>query len=66
MINPDGIQIYIKLDKFTVGASAFVPCINTEKARSQLTRESKKLGVKIRTKACIENKKWGIRVWRIV
>ena len=66
MINPDGVLINVKLEDFVIGASAFVPCINTEKAKSELKRDSNKLGIKIRTRAMIENNKWGIRVWRVL
>lgn len=64
-INPDGIRVVIKWDKFVVGASFFVACIDTEKAIYQLKKISKDKGFRIECRTQIENNKMGVRCWRM-
>lgn len=49
-----------------VGASVFVPCINTTRAGEQVRKiaELKSWRVAVRTR--IENKMFGVRIWRTV
>jgi len=64
-IAPDGVDIDILADKFVVGASIFVPCINTERAKRQL-RELFALGdKKLVFRVCVVDGKYGMRVWMI-
>ena len=64
-INPDGIRTVIRWDKFIVGASFFVPCIDTEKAVVQLKKISTAKGFRIECRVQIENRKMGVRCWRM-
>ena len=31
-LNPDGVRIIVAWDELVIGASVFIPCINTEEA----------------------------------
>lgn len=64
-INPDSIRVVIKWDKFVVGASFFVPCIDTEKAVVQLKKIATAKGFRIECRVQIENRKMGVRCWRM-
>ena len=35
-LNPDGLRITVDWEDMSVGASIFVPCVNTEKGKEQL------------------------------
>jgi len=63
-IEPDGVPIEVNWDKFTVGASVFIPCVNTVKASQQVKYVTAKLNMLVQVTTREENKKWGIRVWR--
>ena len=63
-INPDGIRIVLKWDAFVVGASFFVPCINTELAIKQLTTITDNKLQQVTTKIRVENGRLGVRIWR--
>jgi hypothetical protein len=63
-IDPDGVCIEVDWDKFTVGASVFVPCVNTTKASQQVKYVTAKMNMLVQVTTREENKKWGIRVWR--
>mgnify|MGYP003644887221 FL=1 len=65
-LDPDGVKIIVKWDKFVVGASVFIPCINTEKARKQLKRVAQMKQYETTTHVCIENGMWGVRMWRLL
>lgn len=64
-INPDGVRIVIAWDKFVVGASMYIQCINTDKAISQLKKVCKDKGFKVECRVQIENQKMGVRCWRM-
>ena len=63
-IEPDGVPIEVDWDKFSVGASVFIPCINTIKASRQVKYVTAHMGMLVQITTRAENKKWGIRVWR--
>ena len=63
-INPDGIRVVINWDALVVGASMFIPCINTNQATQQLTTITDKKGWKTTTKVTVESGKLGVRMWR--
>lgn len=65
-LNPDGVKITVQWDKLVVGASVFIPCINTEKARTQLKNIAKMKQYETIVKICIENGVWGVRMWRLL
>jgi hypothetical protein len=62
-IDPDGVPITVDITEFPVGASLFVPCINTTQAKRQIRTRAK--NVRLTFDIRIEGKKLGLRVWRI-
>jgi len=65
-ISPDGIKIVTNWDAMHVGASVFIPCINTQKAKEQVARLFKRKKWQVKAKIAIENGKLGIRIWRTI
>tara|TARA_R110000796_G_scaffold59648_2_gene137632 strand:- start:1146 stop:1376 length:231 start_codon:yes stop_codon:yes gene_type:complete len=65
-LNPDGVKVIVQWDKMVVGASVFIPCVDTEKAKQQMVKiaELKTWQVEIRVR--IEDKMFGLRIWRTV
>lgn len=63
-LNPDGVLIRVSWDNMDVGSSAFIPCLDTEKACSQLKSVAKQKLWAFDTQICIESGKLGVRVWR--
>ena len=63
-INPDGVHITLNWNAFVVGASFFVPCINTKLAIRQLTAITNKNKQEVVTKIRVENGRLGVRIWR--
>ena len=63
-IAPDGVRIVIDWDAFELGASMFIPCVDTEEALKQLRKIASRKGIKFNHKAMIVNEKWGLRIWR--
>jgi hypothetical protein len=63
-INPDGVRIVLDWDAFVVGASFFVPCINTDLAVKQLTTITDNRLQQVTTKIRVENGRLGVRIWR--
>lgn len=63
-INPDGVRIYIEWEKMEVGASMFIPCLNVAKAKKQLNKIADEKCMELKYTPRVENKKWGVRVWR--
>jgi hypothetical protein len=50
--------------KFRVGASVFIPCINTIEALLQVRQLAMANNWTVQHKVHIEKGKWGIRFWR--
>ena len=63
---PDGICITVNWDKMVIGASIFVPCINTQRAKEQVVKLCKGRRWQATIKIVIENDKLGIRIWRTI
>jgi hypothetical protein len=63
-LNPDNIKVVIAWDSMVIGASVFVPCINTEAAFNQLKKISLNKGWECIIKVTIEGGKLGVRYWR--
>jgi len=63
-LNPDGVKIIVDWERMYVGASVFVPCVNTLRANHQMRKiaDLKLWRVAMRTR--IENKMFGVRIWR--
>ena len=65
-INPDTVKIIVQWDKMVVGASVFVPCIDTEKAKQQLEKVAELKSWQVDMRVRIENEMFGVRIWRTV
>ena len=65
-LHPDGIRIVVNWQGMRVGASVFIPCLNTQKAKDQANKLSKAKKWQVTTKIAIENGKLGIRIWRTI
>lgn len=63
---PDGVTFKIDWDNFPVGASVFIPAINTELLKKQLREIERRKGWKGNTHCRIEAGKWGLRYWRLL
>ena len=65
-LNPDKVKVIVEWDKMVVGASVFVPCVDTDKAKQQVSKIAGDKGWTIETRVRIENNMFGVRIWRIV
>lgn len=63
-LDPDGVRVVVDWENMVIGASIFVPCINTEKALTQVKGVAKIKDWEIVTRVVIEDNKLGLRVWR--
>jgi hypothetical protein len=50
---------------FKRGASFFIPCLNSDKARKEVREETDRLGYKVLIKRVIVEGIQGLRVWRL-
>jgi hypothetical protein len=60
-----GLDFNVQWSKFIVGASFFIPCLDTEEALIQIKRTTRRLGFRIKSLAVIEHGVYGLRIWRI-
>jgi len=65
-LNPDTVKIIVQWDDMVVGASVFIPCIDTEKAKQQVEKVVTAKSWQVETRVRIEDKMFGLRIWRIV
>ena len=65
-ISPDGVVFEVDLDRFTVGTSIFIPCINTDKAVRQIKKITKLTSKQLEYRVVIEAEKYGVRIWRVL
>jgi|TARA_B110000977_G_C10955385_1_gene446368 hypothetical protein len=49
-----------------VGASVFIPCIDTEKAKEQLAKVAELKSWQVEIRVRIEDEMFGVRIWRTV
>jgi hypothetical protein len=49
-----------------VGASFFIPCVNSVELIRQVIAATDKWGWEMTFRARIENGKWGVRFWRLL
>jgi hypothetical protein len=61
----DGVTYQLDWDKFTVGSSFFVPCLNDVEGRERIQRKLDRLGYATIIKLVIEDGIRGLRVWRV-
>jgi len=52
-------------EKFGVGTSFFIPCLDVHEARAKVKEVAKRLGYKVLTKQVVEENIKGLRVWRV-
>jgi len=64
-ISPDGIRIVIDWEKFVVGTSVFVPCLDVRQAMADIADASGIPKANLAKRVCIEQDMYGVRVWRI-
>jgi hypothetical protein len=65
-LNPDGVRVVVNWDSMVIGASIFIPCVNTEKATNQVKKVMALKGWECRYQVRIESDKLGLRVWRTI
>ena len=65
-LNPDTVKIIVQWDDMVVGASVFIPCIDTEKAKQQVEKVVTAKSWQVETRVRIEDKMFRLRIWRIV
>ena len=63
-VAPDGVRVVIKWREMVVGASIFIPCINTDKVLTETTQVSHTKGITLEHRVRIEGAKLGVRFWR--
>jgi hypothetical protein len=59
------LPILIQWDKFKVGTSFFIPCIDRRLTERFVKTEAKRIGVTVLCKQVVEKGKYGLRVWRV-
>jgi hypothetical protein len=61
----DGVTYQLDWEKFSVGSSFFIPCLNDVEARDRIQRKMDRLGYTTIIKLVIEDEIRGLRVWRV-
>ena len=64
-MRPLELRIVIEWDKFQLGASMFIPCLNRRAMQKFIEKETQRLKMTIIRKRVIENGLYGLRVWRV-
>ena len=64
-ISPDGVRIVIDWDKFVVGTSIFIPCLNTKRVIADIVDASGIPKTDLIQRVRIEEGRYGVRVWRM-
>ena len=65
-LNPDKVKIIVSWGDMVIGASVFIPCIDTQKAKEQVQEVAERNLWQVTVRVCIENEMFGVRIWRIV
>jgi hypothetical protein len=60
-----GISFNVVWEKFGVGTSFFIPCLDPKEAETQVRATTKRLGYTVKCRTVIEENIKGLRVWRI-
>jgi hypothetical protein len=58
------VRIVVHWDKFPVGSSVFIPCVDTLELVRQIHQLEKLREWVLHYRLGIENGKWGVRIWR--
>jgi hypothetical protein len=59
------LSVLVEWDKFVPGWSFFIPCLDRKDMKRQVLQEAKRLKVAVLCKEVIENRVYGLRVWRV-
>jgi hypothetical protein len=59
------LNFRVNWKNFVIGASFFIPCLDTDDALKQVKRTTNRLRYKIVSRVVIEKGIHGLRVWRI-
>ena len=65
-ICPDGVVIDLNWDNFQVGMSVFIPAVNLSRLNKQMQNVANDKQMILKGFERIENKKLGMRFWRIL
>ena len=60
-----GISFNVVWERFGVGTSFFVPCLDCNETKAKVKEVAKRLGYKVQTKQVVEENIKGLRVWRV-
>ncbi len=60
-----GLPILIECSKFQPGTSMFIPCLDRREVERFIKQETSRLKLDVVCKQVIENKVYGLRVWRV-
>lgn len=60
-----GLPLLIEWDKFKLGTSFFVPCLDRKLTQRFVESEAARLKIDIVCKQVVEKGKYGLRVWRV-
>jgi hypothetical protein len=63
-ISNEGIPVIIEWHSMVLGASFFIPALDTEPLVKAILVEAKQHGMKLKYKEKIENGLFGLRFWR--
>jgi hypothetical protein len=63
---PDGVEIAVEWDQFVVGASVFIPAINTTRLITEMYEIARDKNFQLKHQILIDGGKWGVRFWRIL
>lgn len=64
IVDPDGVPFRVRLDLINEGDSIFIPCLNTDRATTQIQYIASVNYMRFKCRVVIENGKYGIRAWR--
>ena len=61
----DGVTYQLDWEKFSIGSSFFIPCLNDVEGQDYIQRKMDRLGYTTIIKLVIEDGIRGLRVWRV-
>lgn len=60
-----GVPLLIEWEKFSPGASIFIPCLNRREVKRMVEQEAERLRLRIICKFVVDKQRYGLRVWRV-
>jgi len=60
----EGVTYQLLWDKFSIGSSFFIPCLDDNTAKQYVKTKMDRLGYAVIIKTVIEDEVKGLRVWR--